>query len=199
MEFLNYKATLAELRPAGLVDIPEGDSEAIVRFSLESNGKSVKAAHRAAIGSEAALKHAGAVETATAVPDPAESLPQLVEDLLHKHKVNEALIIPVGQWRAVCDLLAIELAADPSWQDIDAEASLHLNTRDPLLITPRDFHIIPSMLGALIRATPDDASGEHDLTFVAAGVGMVLEFRTSGALVMTAANPSFCAEMAEMV
>src|SRR5690606_23716183 len=148
------------------------------------NGKSVKAAHRAAIGAAAALKHAGAVETATTISDPAECLPQLVEDLLHKHKVNEALVIPVGYWRAVCDLLAIELATDTSWQDIDAEASLHLNTRDPLLITPRDFHIIPVMLRALLRSTPDDTSGEHDLTFVAAGVGMVLEFRTSGALVM---------------
>ncbi len=199
MEFLNYKATLAELRPSGLVDIPEGDSESLVRFSLASNGKTVKSTHRAAIGARAALDRAGAVETATVIPHPAESLPQLVEDLLHKHKVNEALVIPVGQWRAVCDLLAFELAADTSWQDIDAEASLHLNTRDPLLITPRDYHIIPLMLGALIRATADDASGEHDLTFVAAGVGMVLEFRTCGAVVMTSANPSFCAEMAQMV
>jgi hypothetical protein len=199
VEFLNYKATLAELRPSGLVEIPEGDNEALLRFSLASNGKTVKATHRAAIGSEAALAHAGAVETATTIADPAESLPQLVEDLLHKHKVNEALVFPVGHWRAVCDLLAYELAADTSWQDIDAEASLHLNTRDPLLITPRDYHIIPLMLGALIRSAPDDASGEHDLTFVAAGVGMILEFRTSGAVVMTAANPSFCAEMAAMV
>jgi hypothetical protein len=55
------------------------------------------------------------------------------------------------------------------------------------------------MLEALRRAAPDDASGEHDLSVVAAGVGLVLEFRPSGAVLMIATNPSFCAELAGMV
>ena len=198
MEFLSYKATMAELRPAGLVEIPETNDEAIVRFSLEPNGKSVKSVHRGAIGAGDALAHARDVETRTSVDRAGDALPRLVEDLLHKHKVKEALVIPVGHWRAVCDLLAFELASDPSWQDIDAEASLHLNTRDPLLLTPRDFHVIPLMLGALARASAEVDGGEHDLTLVAAGVGMLLEFRPSGALIMTSANPSFCAELADM-
>lgn len=206
MEFLNYKAAVAELRPAGLVEIveeapgsPERDATTLVRFTLEPNAKGIKAVHSAAIGVASALRAcADEVDDTTTIPG-AEPLAQLVEDVLHKHKVTEALVIPVGKWRAISDLLALELANDQSWLDIDAEASLHLNSRDPLFLTTRDFHIIPRMLEALRRATPDDASGEHDLSIVAAGVGLVLEFRPSGALLMVATNPSFCAELAGMV
>ncbi len=206
MEFLNYKAAVAELRPSGLVEIvegapadPDGNASDLVRFTLEPNSKGVKAVHSAAIGVSKALSAcADEVDGTTAISS-AEPLAQLVEDVLHKHKVTEAMVIPVGKWRALCDLLAIELADDQSWQDIDTEASLHLNSRDPLLLTTRDFHILPKMLEALRRATSDDATGAHDLSIVAAGVGLVLEFRPSGALLMIATNPSFCAELAEMV
>lgn len=206
MEFLSYKATVAELRPSGLVEVPVApphgtpdEAGDLLRLTLEANGKTIKTVHRAAIGAEAALRRCEGVDPSTAIDNAPDALPQLAEDLLHKHKVHEALVIPVGKWRAVCDLLAFELAGDESWQDIDTEAALHLNSRDPLLLTPRDFHILPTMLGALARATPDDETGEHDLSIVAAGVGMILEFRPSGALVLTSANPSFCAELAAMV
>lgn len=208
MEFLNYKAAVAELRPVGLVEIIEdapddphsgSDATDLVRFTLEPNAKGVKAVHSAAIGvSKALAACADEVDETTSIPS-AEPLAQLVEDVLHKHKVTEAMVIPVGKWRAVCDLLAMELAADESWQDIDAEASLHLNSRNPLLLTTRDFHIIPKMLEALRRATSDDTTGAHDLSIVAAGVGLILEFRPTGALLMVATNPSFCAELTEMV
>lgn len=211
MEFLNHKATLAELRPAGLVEVPisggGGESpgagangaDGPVRLSLDANGKSVKSVHRAALGLKRALAACDDDLDSSTPIDDRDALPRVIENLLHKHRVNEALVIPVGKWRSVCDVLAFELASDPSWQDVDAEASLHLNTRDPLLLTPRDFHIVPTMLGALMRAAPDDGSGEHDLTIVAAGVGMLVEFRASGAVVLTAANPAFCDELAEMV
>jgi hypothetical protein len=206
VEFLNYKAAVAELRPSGLVEIveetpgsSERDATTLVRFTLEPNAKAVKAVHSAAIGAPNALRACvDEVDETTSIPS-AEPLAQLVEDVLHKHKVTEALVIPVGKWRAISDLLALELADDQSWQDIDAEASLHLNSRDPLFLTTRDFHVIPRMLEALRRAAPDDASGEHDLSVVAAGVGLVLEFRPSGAVLMIATNPSFCAELAGMV
>ncbi|MGP1309643.1 MAG: hypothetical protein ACTS27_05545 [Phycisphaerales bacterium] len=201
MEFLNYKATLSELRPSGLVPDQSSEGDSIVRLTFAPGNAGAKspAPRRAAVGSAAALEHCGQVDARHEIADPAATLPDLVESLLHKHKASEALFVPVGKWRAICDVLALELANDPSWQDVDAEAALHLNSHDPLLLTPRDFHVVPTMLSALLRAAPDDPSGEHDLTIVAAGVGMLLEFRPAGALVMTAANPSFVAELDEMV
>lgn len=193
MEFLSAKELFPDLRAAGVVEVA---SEGLVRFDLEPSSKPIREVHRGVVGSERALTRAGL--DGTRVADASERLPALVEDLLHKHRVAEVYIVPVGLWRNVCDTLSFELSSDESWLEIDADAALHLNTRDPLALSTRDFHVLPTMLGALCRAASDDSSGAHDMTIIAPGVGMVLEFSPSGLLRMAAVNAVFCEELAEM-
>lgn len=193
MEFLSAKEVFDVCRAAGVVEVA---SDGLVRFDLRSSEKPAREVHHAVAGSRAALTRLG-VE-GVEVGDASGRLPGLVEDILHKHRVAEIFIVPVGRWRDVCDTLALELASDESWLEIDADAALHLNTRDPLALSTRDFHILPTMLGALCRAAADDESGRHDMTILAPGVGMVLEFSPAGSLRMAAANAVFCEELAEM-
>lgn len=193
MEFLSAKELFPEFRAAGVVEVP---SDGLLRFDMRPSDKPAREVHHAAVGSKAALARLG-VEGVT-VDRASERLPGLVEDILHKHRVAEVFIVPVGQWRDVCDTLSMELASDESWLEIDADAALHLNTRDPLALSTRDFHILPLMLGALCRAAGDDSSGRHDMTILAPGVGIVLEFSPAGTLRMAAANAVFCEELVEM-
>ncbi len=163
MEFFRYEIFLKAVAEFGTVARPESDE--IVRFDL--NGDDVWTIELGGSDGEHSLGLA-------VTPD---KLGERIEDILHASGIAEAAIIPFGPWRGVLDLAAFELAADEQWQDIDAEAALHMNGRDPLALLADHFHIVQTMIRSIVEhgETPGEC-----LTIVASDAPLIAEARTDG-------------------
>ena len=48
----------------------------------------------------------------------AEQLPSIVEHLLNKLHHNQMVLVPVGKWRSIFDIVAFSLAENEEWQRI---------------------------------------------------------------------------------
>ncbi len=187
MEFVPYNEAHGWLGELGIAERREGDS---IRFELDAEsvakirpGEIVRATIGTAPGDASGTRH---VE---AKPD---TLGEVAEGILHKSHLNQILLIPVGQWRAVLDLLAFALADDEDWLDIDAEASLHQNSHDPLMIVPRQRHIIPKIVNALIVNGEDPA---HDLTIASAESPLLVEVGSAGRLALSCVGADTAAQL----
>jgi len=100
------------------------------------------------------------------LPAPAENLPRLCDEVFHCLSINEVAMIPRKSWREVLDLTAFDLATVERWLDIDAEASLHQNSRDPLFVS-RDEH---ETLETMVRSLLTNAEGiEQSISVLASG------------------------------
>jgi len=174
VEFVPYNEAKAWLTELGALERKDGDS---IRLVLDADavsktrpGEIVQATIGEASDERRDERHVDAK---------AETLGEIAEGILHKSHLNQILLIPVGQWRSVLDLLAFSLADDEDWLDIDAEASLHQNSHDALMIQPRQRHIIPKIVNALIESGDDPS---HDLTIASVESPLLVEVRPSGTL-----------------
>lgn len=162
MEFFRYEKFVEAVGEHGTVPREEGD---IVRFEIED-----EAPWSIALGGSDGEQSIGFDVTP-------ENLPQRIEDVLHASGIAEAAIIPAGQWRNVLDLAAFELATDERWQDIDAEAALHMNGRDPLALLPDQYHIVQTMVKAIIE---NGDSPEEAFNVIASDAPLAIEIRPDG-------------------
>ena len=121
-----------------------------------------------------------------------DDLPQRIEDVLHASGVAEAAVIPTSQWRHVLDLAAFELASDERWQDIDAEAALHMNGRDPLALLPDQYHIVQTMVRAIVE---HGEKPEESLTVLASDAPIVIEVRPDGTATVRCSHEAVAREL----
>ncbi len=77
-------------------------------------------------------------------------LPRLCDEVFHALNINEVALVPFTQWRAVLDLTAFDMANVERWLDIDAEASLHQNSRDPLFVSRDEHETLETMVRSLL-------------------------------------------------
>lgn len=110
-----------------------------------------------------------------------EQLSSIAGKLIHGARIQEIVMIPRGTWRALLDLLAFELADDPHWLEVDADASLHQNGRDPLGFTVKSRHLIERILSTIL----EKGSGpEHDVAIASLDSPFTIEFEQRGRLVL---------------
>jgi len=176
VEFFDYKRACQELKGIGIV--PDAQGEAI-RFTLEKGPSAEDDAAAIVIGDASAAEDAP--DGATHAKAEKDRIPQLAEDLVHVLHLDEVLIVPVKKWGGVVNLVAFDLAGDESWLSIDAEAAVHQNSHDPLQLGPPDMSLVPGMCKALMEHGEDD---DADLTIVATGAPLIIEFRHQGALIV---------------
>jgi len=163
VEFFRYETYLKAVAEHGIVENRESDD--LVRFAIEGEDF-----WEIVFGGSDGERRLG-------VPVTKEQLPQRVEDVLHASGISEAAIVPVGPWRDVLDLAAFDLATDEDWQDIDAEAALHMNGRDPLALLPIRFHLVQAMAKSILEH--GDKPGEA-FTVVASDAPLLVEVRNDG-------------------
>jgi len=146
------------------------------------------------IGAEEATKaHSSATRRAACAAD---RLGKAAEEIIHKTHIAEWVIIPVGKWRSVLDLVAYTLAEDEDWQGIDAEAALHMHSHDPLGFALGERHAVSALIGALIG----NASGpEHGITIASIDAPMLLEVRHDGTMSLWCVGADLCATLAHVV
>lgn len=186
MEFVAHDEALALLREQGIREVGEGTD----RVSLEFDDSGEVVHLHLSCPDSTCAPHSGA-NTVTMAKD---RLPGAVEHILHKLHLSQILLIPVGKWRKVFDAVAFSLADNEDWQAVDTAATVELNSRDPLLCEPADFHTV----SALVRALLDDADRPEQGLMLASTVAPVLvELIPDGAARMSFGNRVLADEVAE--
>jgi hypothetical protein len=155
---------------------------------LEMESEGAVQMHLAAEGSEA-VPHDGA----SVVPVPRDRLPALIEHIMHRLSCERVVLIPVGKWRGIFDAVAFSLAENEEWRQIDKAATVELNTRDPLLCEPGDFHTLMALIGALLN---DAERPEQGLMLVPTAAPVLVEIVHDGAVRIWLGNPVLADELA---
>ena len=186
MEFVDHGEAIEALSEQGLREASAGED----LFGLTmDNSDDVVHLHFACADSTS-TPHEGA----DVVSIEKDRLPDAVEHLLHKLHLTQVLLIPVGKWRKVFDAVAFSLADNEDWQAVDTAATVALNTRDPLLCEPAEFHTI----NALIRALFNDAENtDQGLMLTTTTAPVLVELVPGGAVRISIGDPVLADEVVE--
>lgn len=125
---------------------------------------------------------------------PRARLADAVENMIGQLGLSQVLLVPVGKWRSVFDAVAFSMASNEDWRDIDAMATVELNTRDPLLCEPGDFHTLRDLVAAIYQDAESSASG---LTIVSTAKPFIAEIVPQGAIRVTVGDQAMADEIVE--
>lgn len=153
------------------------DSDDVVHVHLAAEGNETQPRDGASIVLIDAARLAGAVE-----------------DIIHKLHLSQVVLIPVAKWRKIFDVVAFSLADNEDWQAVDTAATVELNSRDPLLCGPAEFHTLRALIGALLQDAETPDQGLH-LTTTAAP--MMVEVVPGGAIRISVGNAALADEVVE--
>ena len=186
MEFVSHDEVVDLLDDYGIDEVAEGDGRMYLRMT---DDEGIAHLHLADGGcTSKPLKGARVVKTDKA------RLPKTLDHIMHRLHLNQALLMPVGKWRKVFDAVAFSLASNPSWQDIDATATVELNTRDPLLCEPADMRTVIELITALIN---DASSPDQGLMLLATTSPVLMEVVPDGAVRISLGNQALADEVEE--
>ena len=167
MDFVNEKEVLDLLQNVGVTLTEETADRVYLHMeALESNDDSkVVRAHIATPECELDA-HADATTYSVA----RDELAAKVDEMVHRLRLDQVILMPVGPWKKIFDVVAFSLAENEEWQAIDAAATVELNTRDPLLCNPSDYHTLTALLKALVQ----DAESEDEALCITTGAAPVV-------------------------
>ncbi|MCH8342841.1 MAG: hypothetical protein IH983_02520 [Planctomycetes bacterium] len=186
MEFVAYSEVMDLLKEQGVREVPDGDD----RICLELvENKDVVHLHLACRESTSAPRPG-----ATVVAVAKDRLPGVVEQIIHKLHLNQVILIPIAKWRKVFDAVAFSMAENEDWQAVDTAATVELNTRDPLLCDPGDFHTVNALIKVLIS---DADSPDQGLMITTTAAPVVVELVPDGAVRISIGDPVLADEVAE--
>jgi hypothetical protein len=106
-----------------------------------------------------------------------EAMVQSLVSIIHKIHGGRTLVVPVGKWRSVFDVVAFSMAQDESWQEFDASATIKLNTRDPLLFESGDEHTLVQLITSLMN---DGEDIEQGVFLIPVGSPLLIHLQPSG-------------------
>lgn len=186
MEFLDYNETLAHLRPHAVVPRAEDEADPqLVRFFLEAEQR---APIKLTVG---ATKDDDQYSIARDRTD----LGEVAEAIVAGLHIDEIAIFPTSRWREILDLVAFDLAEDEAWLEVDAEAAMHQNGRDPLVLIPRDRHLLVTLINALMNQAE---TATHDLSVVAMDAPVIIQVGHTGILTVWCANEAMADKIARL-
>lgn len=186
MEFVSYEEVSDLLDEYGIDEVAEGDERVYLRMA-EAEG----VVHLQLKSEQSACKP---FKCARVVPVEKHRLHEVVEHIIHLLHINQMLLIPVGRWRKVFDAVAFSLATNEDWQAVDAAATVELNTRDPLLCEPADFHTVVALVQALIQ---DAEAPEQGLMLLSTASPVLVEVVPDGAVRISLGSQVLADELAE--
>ncbi len=175
MEFLNYNEIVEELAEWGVVPELAGD---LVHFKLTETDRDVEKPVCLAVGPAEAIAEAGSdLGDARRIESSADRIPGFIEDVIHDHHISEVVIVPASNWGAIVNLVVYDLTEDASWQQIDAEASLHQTRRDPLAVGAADMHLVKTVATSLIKHADEKS---EEINILATGSALVMRLERQG-------------------
>jgi hypothetical protein len=188
LEFVNTSEVADLLTEHGCEEVTEGEER---RYLVLPDQEGTVFLHLAAESSNATPR-----EGATVLKTETEAMPGLVEQIIHRLNLRDVLLIPVGKWRRVFDAVAFSLATNESWQEVDAAATVELNTRDPLLCGPADVQLVIELLRALLS---DAEEPEQGLILTATAVPVIVELIPDGAIRLSIGTAALADEIMDVV
>jgi hypothetical protein len=186
VEFVSHDEVADLLGDYGIEEIVEGDRT----FLRMAEGEGVVHVHLADPSCSTPP-----LDGASIVPIEKDRLPQVLEHVIRVLHLNQVLLLPVGKWRKVFDAVAFSLAKNAAWQEVDASATVELNTRDPLLCQPGDVHTLIALVSALIRDADSPAQG---LLLVATTSPVLIEIVPDGAVRVSVGSQALADEVADV-
>lgn len=169
VEFLPYAQVRRTLLEHGMVEQIEGDRLRLVLRESDS---------KTAMPFTTVVFEAGTSGEAKMCR---ERMGECAERLLHRAHINDFMMMPLQRWRPILDAIAFDLASNEDWREVDADASLHQNSREPLVMMARNRGLVRAIIDSL---TCNGAGPEIDLTIAALDAPVVLEWRGRGALTL---------------
>ncbi len=189
MEFINFDEGVEALRELGIEAALLDDEHLCLRHAEGEHAEAPCHLHLAD-ESSAAKPRNGARVLRIAKDRLADAALNMVGQL----HLSQLLIVPVGKWRSVFDAVAFSMACNEEWQAVDAMATLELNTRDPLLCEPGDYHILRALINALFK---DAESSDQGFTISATAMPFLVEVVPDGAVRVTFGNQVLADEIEE--
>ena len=188
MEFLQFDRAWKTLSSEEVVTLG-GESPTDIEF-LQIDYDERRQAHRTAFSSREG--HDLDVENAEVLEISREKAGEVLEHILHKLHVAPLLILPIGKWRPVFDLVTPALTDNDQWISIDSEASIKMNTRDPLVCEPRDLHLLRAVVEAILRDGEEMAQG---ISIAAIQAPVLVEVEPAGGILLTIGNEGLADEV----
>ena len=187
MEFINVEEANDLLREHGIVRHEPDDDHVFLRMADES----LPRRHLSVPGADVEpLPGAVVIEIKT------EQIAQVIDGILHKLHHNQLILFPVGRWRSIFDVVAFSMAENEEWQEVDAAATVELNTRDPLLADAGDLHLVCDLVKALFR---DSESPDQGLLLITAGLPLVMEVVPNGGVRLSFGTKAVAEEISEAI
>ena len=186
MEFVARDEVIGLLGELGVREVVEAQEHTYLELS---GNEDVVHLHLAASSSNTPPR-----EGANVVIVGAERLAHVVELIIHKLRLNQIILFPVAKWRNVFDAVAFSLAENQDWQTIDTAATVELNSRDPLLCEPGDFHTLNSLIKALLK---DGEGADQGLLITTTATPLVVHLVPDGTLLISVGNAVLADEVAE--
>jgi hypothetical protein len=187
VEFVSHDEVVDLLGDYGIEEVAEGSDRIFLRMA---EGEGVVRLHLA--DKACTTKPA---KGARVIPIPKDRLAHTLEGVIRVLHLRQVLLVPVGKWRKVFDAVAFSLASNHAWQEMDATATVELNTRDPLLCEPGDFHLLTELVATLLR---DAEAPEQGLMFIATTSPVLVEVVPSGAVRLSVGSQALADEVADV-
>ncbi len=124
-----------------------------------------------------------------------ETLVTSIVAAVHKIHEGRTLMIPVGKWRSVFDVVAFSMAIDESWQEFDASATIKLNTRDPLLFESGDEQTLVELIKSLMTY---GESQEQGVFLIPVGAPLLIHIQPDGPVKFWFGNSVLADEVLEV-
>ncbi len=177
MEFVEHELVWSRLRKQGVVEL-DGTAPDL-HLDLDDSTEAVAL-------DVAAAEHPGRRSLPRGIMViPRSQFGAVVEGILHKLRIAETVVMPIGRWRGVFEAVAEPMSRHEAWRDIDSAATVELNTRDPLLVLPADHHLLRDLLDSLVaRGT----SASQGVSVVALGVRLLVEVVPPGQMIVFAGD-----------
>lgn len=188
VEFVSYADAWPALRQQGLEEAERTQSE--LHLSLRDTDQ-------LAVIDVAAADHPNAAKLPPEVRRiPRACIPQAIEAIVHKLRLDPVVLIPVGCWREVFAAVAFGMAENEEWKAVDQMASVEFNTRDPILLGPAEHHTLRDLLRVLLADGTKDSQG---ISIAATGTSILIEVLPSGQMILFMGNPHLAAQVGEVI
>ncbi len=186
VEFVDHGETIEALKEQGLREVPDGENR--IGLALDDSDSVVHL--HLLYGESTCTPHEGA----DVVQVEKDQLPDALEHVFHKLHLSQMILMPVGKWRKVFDAVAFSLADNEEWQAVDTAATVVLNTRDPLVVGPGDFHTINALIKALLK---DAEHPDQGLLITTTMAPLLVEIVPDAAIRVSIGNPVLADEVVE--
>ena len=187
MEFVARDEVMGLLGELGVREVVETEEYAYLELS---GNKDIVHLHLAVSGSTTPPRDGTSVVTVDA-----ERMAHTVELIIHKLRLSQIILFPVAKWRNVFDAVAFSLAENEEWQAVDTAATVELNSRDPLLCEPGDFHTLNALIEALLK---DGEGAEQGLLITTTATPLVIHLIPDGTMLISVGNAVLADEVTRL-